>query len=277
MKNIFLISTDKESNLYKCKNGLFTTKEYFKHSVESQRENQFIYITNIEDLTLGGYHFNSKYGDEPQKTVQRDIDSRKYWEEEDYFISKIVLTNDTSLIEDGVQEVNSSFLSFYAENKPDYVEVSSERIDGSYCDETDTYKYDTIFPQKETKQEYSDSYNEKDDELLNKTVSKYLKEKQKEHLIKIMKSDEELGLYENKENWIFERSSGYAGYRNTETNEWIYEDDYLKLFSVEEKLYTKEDLEIAHQMGANFAYGRKEATKTNRLTHFEDWFNTIKK
>ena len=31
-----------------------------------------------------------------------------------------------------------------------------------------------------------------------------------------------------KEDWIFERSSGYAGYRNIITSEWIYEDEYNK-------------------------------------------------
>ena len=40
---------------------------------------------------------------------------------------------------------------------------------------------------------------------------------------------------ENKENWQFERSSGYAGYRNKVTGEWIYEEDYIKLFQPKEE------------------------------------------
>lgn len=28
--------------------------------------------------------------------------------------------------------------------------------------------------------------------------------------------------------WVFERSSGYDGYRNTQTGEWVYESDYKK-------------------------------------------------
>lgn len=115
MKNIFLLSTDKETNLVRIWNDVERTNFTLKVNAEvndSFKEYVNIYITNTEDLTLGGYHFNSKYGDEPQKTNQRDIDSRKYWEQEDYVISKIVLTNDTSLIEDGVQEVSSVFLSF---------------------------------------------------------------------------------------------------------------------------------------------------------------------
>ena len=49
-----------------------------------------------------------------------------------------------------------------------------------------------------------------------------------------MKKDEELGLY-----WEFERGSGYAGYRNKKTGEWIYEEDYFrhqKTKTVEEEL-----------------------------------------
>ena len=32
----------------------------------------------------------------------------------------------------------------------------------------------------------------------------------------------------NKQDWTFERSSGYAGYRNKTTGEWIYENEYTK-------------------------------------------------
>lgn len=47
-------------------------------------------------------------------------------------------------------------------------------------------------------------------------------------------------LEEEKKDWIFERSSGYAGYRNTETGNWIYESEYLEKFG--EKTYTKEEV-----------------------------------
>jgi hypothetical protein len=33
------------------------------------------------------------------------------------------------------------------------------------------------------------------------------------------------------DDWVFERSSGYAGYRNTQTGEWIYESEYKRLKS----------------------------------------------
>lgn len=220
-KNIFLISTDKESNLYKCKNGLFTTKEYFKHSVESQRENQFIYITNDEKPNEGDWCVSTD-----KNFIIKLVNAPAFECDK-----KIVLTNDTSLIKDGVQQAPSVFLSFYAENKPDYVEVEK------WLDDEAKRFYTLNFPQKET---------------------------------------------ENKKNWIFERSSGYAGYRNTENNKWIYESEYLEKFAekeieTEEKLYTKEDLEKAFSAGLKRGHSGYPNTDNWTQLNFEEWFNTIKK
>lgn len=89
----------------------------------------------------------------------------------------------------------------------------------------------------------------------------------------------EAKLEEFEEVWVFQISSGYDGFRNKVTGDWIYTDDfYVKFFGREEikteKLYTKEDLEEAHKMGAIFAYGRKSATREERLEHFNNWINT---
>jgi hypothetical protein len=42
-------------------------------------------------------------------------------------------------------------------------------------------------------------------------------------------------LEEEKEDWIFERSSGFNGYRNIDTDEWIYESEYLEKFGLKEE------------------------------------------
>lgn len=159
MKNIFTLKTDQKSNLYYNTNDkCFQVSEVLKDSTPL-KENQFVYVTNEGSLTLGGYHFNSKYGDEPQKTNERDINWRKYWEEEDYEISKIVLTNDPQLVADGVQEINSSFLSFFAENKPEYVEVKEEIR--AFDIQNDEVPY-AIFDGDCTKTVYSLNFAEKD-------------------------------------------------------------------------------------------------------------------
>lgn len=166
MKNIFLLDTDKPSYLFIIdKSKMFVPEApYLSYSTVGGRVHktegsdiyrpQFIYITNDEPIKInepylgedgniyylceGGVNFNGK---------------------------KIVLTNDTSLIEDGVQEVNSSFLSFYAENTPEYVEVDDyiEQIgwesDANGRDMILNKRfYFLIFPQKEQikTEEYSD-------------------------------------------------------------------------------------------------------------------------
>lgn len=56
----------------------------------------------------------------------------------------------------------------------------------------------------------------------------------------------------NKEDLNFERSSGYRGYRNKLTGEWLYEEDFFKLFPAEksiqqriaEKMYENRDLQV---------------------------------
>ena len=78
-----------------------------------------------------------------------------------------------------------------------------------------------------------------------------------------------------KEDQEFERSSGYAGYRNKITSEWIYEKEYMERFGekenkTEEKLYTKEQLEEAYMVG-------KHGGKTQQYLDFEDWFKLITK
>jgi len=67
--------------------------------------------------------------------------------------------------------------------------------------------------------------------------------------------------------WIFERSSGYAGYRNIVNGEWIFSDDYSKRIKIKEendlwkehvfrviKLHTKSDAlteEIVNELRKN--------------------------
>jgi hypothetical protein len=158
MKNIHILPTDKPSRLYLGNNGnfVFGMSQTAIQSRNDDFTNQKIYITSDEELVLGGYHFNSKYGDEPQKTNQRDIDSRKYWEEEDYYISKIILTTDQDLIKDGVQAIDDEFLEWFVKN-PSCEEIYVNKIE-SFDFETDkyVYNYKIIISQEEPKQLFTD-------------------------------------------------------------------------------------------------------------------------
>jgi hypothetical protein len=164
MKNIHLVSTDKPSRLVI---DTIEHKLYYQPILHNKTVNvlpQNIYITSDEELVLGGYHFNSRYGDEPQKTNQRDINSRKYWEEEDYYITKIILTDNKDLIKDSVQAINDEFLEWFVKNPScEEVEVEKQMLcdycGQEHCDNLrcrgykDSVWYEIIISQEEPKQE----------------------------------------------------------------------------------------------------------------------------
>jgi hypothetical protein len=140
-KNIWLLPTNEPSRFSLNSSGKYhLTNQLYTNSPNFTNKN--IYITSDEEIVLNGYHFNSKYGDEPQKTNQRDIDSRKYWEEEDYYISKIILTTDPKLIADGIQPIPDEFLEWFVKNPScERVEVvNDEYVDLGKDEYLDLYK-----------------------------------------------------------------------------------------------------------------------------------------
>jgi len=159
MKNIHVLPTDKPSRLFinpLWENQLRFVKNQLIEKKHKERFPQHIYITSNEELVLSGYHFNSKYGDEPQKTNQRDIDSKKYWEEEDYYITKIILTTDQDLISDGVQAIDDEFLEWFVKN-PSYEEVVVADLWREGNPSTHD-SYQLVIPQEEPKEEQIKCY-----------------------------------------------------------------------------------------------------------------------
>ena len=172
MKNIFILDTNKESYLYSMGDGKLYISDLFEKG-SSAWKNKFIYITNQDKCKKGDWviwinnenlpilwKVNSKITEHLQLSSSYDI-----WVEKEN-IKKVCLTNDTSLIEDGVQAVDSLLLSFYAEKtrdesfQPDYVEVTREK-DGQYFDhypdgtvtEGIYENYSLNFPQEKDKTE----------------------------------------------------------------------------------------------------------------------------
>jgi hypothetical protein len=178
MKNIHLVETYKPSKLRLGDNGNLVSglMQNSGASINESYTNQHIYITSDEELVLSGYHFNSKYGDEPQKTNQRDIDSKKYWEEEYYYITKIILTTDQDLIKDGVQAVDDDFLEWFLNNSScEKVETYSLGEENKLTGESCHYKYEIIIPQEEPKQNTMDK--DSIDKFLDSLSDDELKEK----------------------------------------------------------------------------------------------------
>jgi len=281
MKNIFTLKTDQKSNLYYNTNDkCFQVSEVLKDSTPL-KENQFVYVVDTEELTTSSdvkdKWFLSEYGFVIKADRVEDIYLHHVSGGSNYahFYKKVLLTNDTSLIADGVQEINSSFLSFFAaeslersaENQPDYVEVEK------WLDDEGEKSYSLNFAEKENKTEETVKLEYLRDKYpANVEGSKEFFEQ--EALEEAKNETQWFNEYQEVENYIIKRigdnflNSPPLKYKTaSEATIALLEDNWQ-----EEKLYTKQDLEQAHQQGAIFAYGRKEATRTDRLNHFEEWF-----
>ena len=98
---------------------------------------------------------------------------------------------------------------------------------------------------------------------------------EKQERIKVRNLIQEI-MEKDEEFWEFERSSGYAGYRNKKTGEWIYEEDYFrrqKTKTVEEELleqikfalYCNNEAQAIRMLEQYKYYIQNEIRKTNNL------------
>jgi hypothetical protein len=204
MKNIHILPTDKPSRIYINLGQLFLEQEYSTSKGESLNHN--IYITSDEEIKEGdwvikkyetkfpeskangvlqvnkintnnGYLPNGNYYnfsnyltvvvyDRPfQGSNDNDISRKSF----NSGFKKIILTTDQDLIKDGVQAIDDEFLEWFVKN-PSCEEVKVE----SFVNGNVERIYEIIIP----------------------------KEEQKQHLIDIMKGDEELGLYDEESKQI---------------------------------------------------------------------------
>lgn len=179
-----------------------TLKEFAKNKLKMKnihRINGEIYITapqerfKKEELITDGIDIISA----SSKVVDaQDLIGRRNWQ-------KIIMTSDKQL---DVQQINSSVLSFLAENPEcDNLDVDLKLLNplGRVVDPNNInqnhssckWTYRVFLPYKEHKklksiQEYSDLYNEEDEILRSNIVSNFLIQK---------KHSEDLGLYETEE------------------------------------------------------------------------------
>jgi hypothetical protein len=169
MKNIYLIPTDQPSMLHKAfdeafilsifptlTNGLYKSVPYFS------------YITSDEDIKEGDWWFSTidkiifKVTKEDVLVTSQDGIPHGFY--------KIILTTDPTLIADGVQEIEDTFIEWLVKNPTcEFVQVIKENIcsrcysnntdecwsakecsDGKY----DKTKYTIIIPQEEPKTGY---------------------------------------------------------------------------------------------------------------------------
>jgi hypothetical protein len=225
MKNIHLSPTDEPSRLYLGNNGnfVFGMSQTAIQSRNDDFTNQNTHITNDEEIKEGDYCI-SKINNKIFKKEKKDII--------DDLCNKIILTTDQDLIKDGVQAIDDDFLEWFVKNPScEFVEVIYEPK--NFLDTKQGWEYEIIIPKKNfycgDKFDYDEQCLEQCDTCVDKkgvdygylpkeepkkvlteedifnqkdidAVTDYInKEQQKQALIDMMKSDEELGLYDDTE------------------------------------------------------------------------------
>ena len=187
MKNIFLLPTDKPSYLFIIdKSKMFVPEApYLSYTTVGGRVHktegsdiyrpQFVYIIDDEKIEDGNWVFQECLN-MPHRLIKTDTENVKVLNDLNK-CKKIVLTNDTSLIEDGVQSIDDEFLEWFVKNPScEKVEIESKLTkDGVWTDLKGYVELPTI---------HSINY---------KIIIP--KEEQKQHIIEMMQNDEELGLY----------------------------------------------------------------------------------
>ena len=104
MKNIHILSTDKQSKLFKLAGDLYLHEEF---GIDPKRA-QNIYITSDEEIKEGDWMIRDN--EQPTKVTPNffwDFGVRYY---------KIILTTDQDLIKDGVQAIDDDFLEWFVKN-----------------------------------------------------------------------------------------------------------------------------------------------------------------
>ena len=219
-----------------------------------------IYITNDEKIKEEDWCYNSINNNVYKKEIDKLSFAYEY---------KIILTTDGDLIKDGVQAIDDDFLEWFVKNPScEWVEVNDWLDDNGNIAFGGNTRYQLC------------------NHLYNKEIIP--KEEQKQHLIDIMRGDEELGLYEEPKQ--IKCYCGHTTYCDCgplkepkqETLEEAAENyvnstrlrNYKVLFIEgakwqQERMYSEKDLKEAFK-GGNKTSWIKENT-------FEKWFEQFKK
>jgi hypothetical protein len=260
-KNIFLLPT-KESHLFyhDCiKNYSYKIDKYNKCKETKCKHPQNIYITNDEKVEIGEYGLGYAHG------IKNGVGSGWFLFKHDGSnqaklnalctdTKKIIITNDSELITDGVQEISEDFLQWFVKN-PSCERVEVEK-DIDFINEKHIYKI--IIP-KEAKQEaieepdkwsldnakeFALNYFKKSDEVPSKGMFTY------ELLLRILEAGIECGY-----KFGTKASAKYSEEDMFEFSQWVSNEDWVYLPSkgywvneeqeeLDQKLSSKEILDL---------------------------------
>jgi hypothetical protein len=162
MKNIHILPTNQLTSVlygkddkYKLANSTMGMDWYIS---SAGYKPQHIYITSNEEIREGDW-FLSDFNSFPLHNI-KELSERKDslgWKQEDLKNNlKIILTTDSTLIEDGVQSIDDEFLNWFVKNPScEFVEVnfSVKWHPSVFGGDELIVKYNIIIPQEEPKQE----------------------------------------------------------------------------------------------------------------------------
>ena len=293
MKNIHVLPTSQPSNLLLCIKsyiehkdtpaensdnkgnftlgfGIYANTEFYQH--------QHIYITSAEEIKVGDWYYLPR-----TNSVHKCIeDPTELNLEIRLGVAKIILSTDQDLIADGVQAIDDDFLEWFV-NNPSCEKVEVNKMRYGYLSGFAHAGYKIIIPKEET-------FEEKLAKIVSKEPSKFwsesderarIREEQKQHLIDMMKSDEELGLYEEPKQETLEElylnqlineiSRGFLLDKKTakevaiKYSKWQQEQD--------KKMYSEEDLREAFESN----YDSQNYGNSNLEDDFKEWLEQFKK
>jgi hypothetical protein len=163
MKNIYLLPTDKPSRLHITGSKLGLYPNGLIANPRGLCKNQHIYITNNEKPKKD--YFLSLNDDESylEVTLNNEVDNFDDYADKDWtkHCKKIILTDDTDLIKDGVQAIDDEFLEWFVKNSSceeveilDYLDDDGNiAYGGNKRYQICHYLYDkNIIPQEEPKE-----------------------------------------------------------------------------------------------------------------------------
>jgi hypothetical protein len=160
MKNIHILPTDKPSRVYKNEISELGFLYEKSTNTDSFCVSYNIFITSSNsDINENDYIITKDV-----KLVQVSYLLSKDLEG----ASKVILTTDQDLINDGVQAIDDEFLEWFVKN-PSFEEVEVNKMRYGYLNKFADAGYKIIIPKEETKlrlEKYSERFDNKDNELV---------------------------------------------------------------------------------------------------------------
>ena len=198
MKNIHVLPTDKPSRLSKSKSKEELT---FSSDIYNLSNRRHIYITSDEEIKEGNWVLCIDCTGRIRKANKLIVITST--KEQCWYYKKIILTDNSDLIKDGVQAIDYEFLEFFVKNPIcKEVEIRKEKlILGEVAGTTYTdFNYKIIIPKEKPKQEFT-QFGTKE---FNDLASTYFggKPKQETTLEEFIKKQLSLGKYQDQESAI---------------------------------------------------------------------------